>query len=378
MSFVIIRGERFALEHGLTVLGGRGDRALAADVIAGLPPFAVIDYPVDGPTTVRAVKGMTATLNGAPLTSEPRALSHGDRLEVASLLIAFGDMGLAGRTSDAEGVPDRAADSGALVVMVGEPTPTAATGGRLTRLADGAVYDVPEGGLTIGRDPDAGVVLASRDVSRTHATITPSLLGYTLTDQSANGVLVNGARVDGVRRLGQGDVVRIGDDEFRFEADGASFEPPARPAEPPPVAAPHFVPSIDGPAAWLATLEVVSEGPLKGHCFRVQRPTVRLGRGPLNDVKLANESVSASHATLLLRSGAWHVLDLQSRNGTFVDGEVVRAQRPLPSVCELRLGTLVLVFRARGAAPAEGSGTVGVIGLSDADVRRRKARPTPA
>ncbi len=50
MSFVIIRGERFALEHGLTVLGGRGDRALDADVIAGLPPFAVIDYPVDGPS----------------------------------------------------------------------------------------------------------------------------------------------------------------------------------------------------------------------------------------------------------------------------------------------------------------------------------------
>ena len=47
-------------------------------------------------------------------------------------------------------------------------------------------------GLLIGRDPGCQIVLASREVSREHALIAPSLLGYMITDRSLNGVLVNG------------------------------------------------------------------------------------------------------------------------------------------------------------------------------------------
>jgi hypothetical protein len=59
------------------------------------------------------------------------------------------------------------------------------------------------------------------------------------------------------------------------------------------------------------------------------------------------------------------ILDLDSRNGTFVDGEVVREQRQLPSVCELQLGTLRLLFRTINAGEQVGNSTIGVIGMRE-------------
>lgn len=367
MSFVIIRGERLALELGETILGGGGEGALAVGALAHLPPFAVIDYPVDGESTVRALGPLAPTLNAVPLGRSPEPLRHGDRIEVGDLVIAYGEMQTAGRTKHRTGAAAGEAPLGSLA----QSEPTAASGGRLVRLRDGTVHGVPEGGLSIGRDPDSGIPLASKDVSRTHAAIAPTLLGYTLTDQSANGVWVNGARVEGACVLGQGDVIRIGTEDFRFEADAASFEPAVRPEEHPlPAAAP--VPGSRAGAngaTLLASIEVLSDGTLKGARFRIERPTAQLGRGPQNDVQLQDASVSGSHASLVLRGRTWHVLDLESRNGTFVEGEAVKGQRVLPNVCELRLGSLTLLFRAIGAV--EDKSTIGVIGLTGGQLRRR-------
>lgn len=372
MSFMIIRGERFALELGRTVLGGRSDDALPSDATAELPPFAVVDYPLDGPTTVAAIEARGATINGAPLRAEPVALQHGDRLVFSGLAIAFGDIRSAGRTNNAAPVTEECLATG-----VGA-SPTDSTGGRLTRLADGTVYDIPAHGLTIGRDPDSDLVVASKDASRRHASISPSLLGYTLTDQSANGVAINGARVESIQILNQGDVIRVAGDDFRFDANDASFAPAFAVDEIAPPATPSApVPRQAAAATLLASLEVLADGESKGRRFRIEQPALQIGRGPHNDITLASDSVSGSHASLALHGHTWHVRDHGSRNGTFVDGQVVREQRPLPDVCKLRLGSVTLLFRAINAvipSPAapvkregnvEVNGTIGVIGLTD-------------
>ena len=368
MSFVIIQGERYALELGQTVLGGTGADALAAAPLAGLPPFAAIDYPMDGASTIRALGGTDTTINGSLLTAEPRALRHGDQLAVAGVRIAFGEMRRSGRTSNSDGV----ADAPVLEDMLGAPIPTAATGGRLIGLHDGVVHPVPAHGLTIGREPDSGLVLESSDVSRRHAVLMPGLLGYQLSDTSVNGVQVNGARVDGTRLLGQSDVIQVGALAFRFEADAESLEPdaPGSGGETGPAADPAAGATgerVTTGSRLLASLEVITDGPTPGARFRIERPTVQLGRGPGNDIRLANDSVSSNHASLVLRGRTWHLHDLESRNGTYVDGIVVREPRPLPAVCELRLGALTMVFRAIGtvvhAAPM---GTIGIVGLGDA------------
>jgi len=242
-----------------------------------------------------------------------------------------------------------------------QAAPTATTGGRLTRLSDRAVFPVPGLGLVLGRDPSCDVVLSSEGVSRRHAELGPGLLGYTLRDKSTNGVQVNGVRIERSQLLGLGDVLGFGTEEFRFDADEPSFEPELEPAD-------DSVPTVIVPtmprvqtARLLATLEVVSEGPKKGERYRIERPTVQVGRGERNDIRLDDDTVSTTHASLLLRAGRWTLVDLGSRNGTFVEGEIVRDPRELPRVCEVRFGALVLLFRAIDSGEERANSTINVV-----------------
>ena len=50
---------------------------------------------------------------------------------------------------------------------------------------------------------------------------------------------------------------------------------------------------------------------------------VTLGRAPSNDVVLHDERASRVHAEILFAPGGWVVRDLQSRNGTTVNGTVM-------------------------------------------------------
>jgi pSer/pThr/pTyr-binding forkhead associated (FHA) protein len=213
------------------------------------------------------------------------------------------------------------------------------------------VYPIDEGGLTLGRDSASEIVLTSQEASKKHATICPALLGYTLTDHSYRGVWVNGSRIDTACVLGQRDVIRIGDDDFRFEADPALLEPDIRREEDASIAA---AVEHDNSHEVLASIEVLSNGPLKGTRFRLARPTAQIGRSGYNDVRLIDESVSARHASLVRRENRWIIFDAGSANGTYVDGQRVWDHRVLVDNCELQLGIVRLLFRA--SQPSERRG----------------------
>jgi hypothetical protein len=88
-------------------------------------------------------------------------------------------------------------------------------GGGLTQ---GERFDLI-GGLSIGRSAEADVQIEDRYASGLHARIF-SRDGRTYVEDmnSTNGTLVNDATLRGEAELIDGDVVRIGDTEFRFEA----------------------------------------------------------------------------------------------------------------------------------------------------------------
>jgi hypothetical protein len=75
------------------------------------------------------------------------------------------------------------------------------------------------GPTTVGRESGAGIRLDGDDfVSARHARLEPRLDGTWVEDlSSTNGTFVNGARVEGARRLQAGDVLRIGSTELRLE-----------------------------------------------------------------------------------------------------------------------------------------------------------------
>ena len=102
-----------------------------------------------------------------------------------------------------------------------------------------------------------------------------------------------------------------------------------------------------------AVLEVI-EGQNKGQVYDVVGDTATVGRGPQNDVVIPSGSVSRAHAKLECRNGDWFVVDLNSTNGTSVDGVRISGERKIGGMVSLRFGDVKLLFRERGIViPAE-------------------------
>ncbi len=92
----------------------------------------------------------------------------------------------------------------------------------------------------------------------------------------------------------------------------------------------------------MATL-IVLQGPDKGRTLRTSDDTVVLGRGSAQ-ASLTDQTVSRRHAELTLRDGGWVLTDLNSANGTYLNG--VRVQKPtrLKHGDQIRLGSTLLVY----------------------------------
>jgi hypothetical protein len=74
------------------------------------------------------------------------------------------------------------------------------------------------GGLSIGRSRDADVQIDDRYASGIHARIfTRDARTYVEDMNSTNGTLLNDATLKGEAEMIDGDVILIGDTEFRFE-----------------------------------------------------------------------------------------------------------------------------------------------------------------
>lgn len=85
-------------------------------------------------------------------------------------------------------------------------------------LASGERFDLI-GGLSIGRSGEADVQIDDRYASGLHARIfSREGRAYVEDMNSTNGTLLNDATLVGEAELIDGDVVRIGDTEFRYEA----------------------------------------------------------------------------------------------------------------------------------------------------------------
>src|SRR4029077_20862170 len=79
--------------------------------------------------------------------------------------------------------------------------------------------------------------------------------------------------------------------------------------------------------------------------FTLSGERVTVGKARSNLVSLEHDAtVSRLHAVLENLGHAWSIRDLGSRNGTYINGEKISAERVLRSGDELRVGTSRLVF----------------------------------
>lgn len=89
---------------------------------------------------------------------------------------------------------------------------------------------------------------------------------------------------------------------------------------------------------------VVRGGSLKGQRFPIRVPVVNVGRADYNDIVIPDDSVSTTHAKLQRREGIWMLVDLESTNGTLVDGERVVGEAPLAPGAYVRFGEIQAIF----------------------------------
>jgi FHA domain len=86
-------------------------------------------------------------------------------------------------------------------------------------LAQGTEYGLDSVAMTVGRDGSNDIALPGDTfASSRHARIEPRADGVWLEDVgSTNGTYLNGVKLRQPQRLEPGDVVRIGETDFRFE-----------------------------------------------------------------------------------------------------------------------------------------------------------------
>ena len=213
MLVLELGGKRYPVAAGEMIVGSDDEALLPLTGEGVAPRHAVVQGWADGSAAVRAVSGAEVLVNGVRLGPEPTPLLHGDKLHIAGQEILVVDQKRAGSTQvmSAIELPDGPASEGAPARLM--------TGGRIVSLTDGREYKVGVRPLVFGREASADVVVAGSEISRRHAEVQLRGDGYWLADMSANGSYVNGERVRGERRLGRGDMIRMGDEEFRFHAD---------------------------------------------------------------------------------------------------------------------------------------------------------------
>jgi pSer/pThr/pTyr-binding forkhead associated (FHA) protein/ABC-type multidrug transport system ATPase subunit len=230
--------------------------------------------------------------------------------------------------------------------------------------------------LLVGRGVDAALRVADELVSRHHLRLRPDGDGWTAEDiGSRNGTFLDGRPIGTLRVRG---VVRL---RLGHPERGPVLELAEQLPDDPPPRAPAGGRRHTG-RAWIATLPRTGDpgAPTVPGVPEAVHPlaasALRIGRTPDNDVVLDDPLVSRSHAAVRRGTdGGFHLLDLGSANGTFVNGTRVREPG-----AGLREGDLILVgrttFRLAGSAleafPGGTGARVDVAGLR-VRVRGRRA-----
>jgi pSer/pThr/pTyr-binding forkhead associated (FHA) protein len=125
-----------------------------------------------------------------------------------------------------------------------------------------------------------------------------------------------------------------------------------------PDALPTWAPTTRSPVEGLppgSALLVVKRGPNAGSQFLLDLPVTSVGRHPGSDIFLDDVTVSRRHAELRWDNDEFHVLDVGSLNGTYVNREAVDSA-VLVNGDEVQIGKFRLTFLTK---PKDHGGTGG-------------------
>ena len=96
------------------------------------------------------------------------------------------------------------------------------------------------------------------------------------------------------------------------------------------------------------------DGKNQGKVLEFSTPSVTVGRDPSNMLTLNTDGVSRCHAEFRqLPDGGWVVVDLNSTNGTKLNGSKIAGQAPLTEGCRVEIGENLMTMSELNSAPAQ-------------------------
>lgn len=136
-------------------------------------------------------------------------------------------------------------------------------------------------------------------------------------------------------------------------AGRAAAAAPAGPTEPVMKAAPvSTLPSganraSGGTSASVQTARrlVITSGPRAGTELPLGRDPITIGRSSESNLVIRDDYTSTHHARLLLWNDEWMIQDLDSTNGTFLDGRRVTVPTQVPLDTPIKIGTTTFELR---------------------------------
>ena len=199
---------------------------------------------------------------------------------------------------------------------------------------------IDPGEYIIGRDPANPITLPDRKVSRNHARIYGHGTDWWVEDLgSSNGVVIGGTQTRGPQQLDSGTVFQIGGYRLTFILD-------------------------DSAAGAHVTLQGLT-APVQEQAFLLPLGNLSVGRSDDNDIPIPHNSMSRKHAMLAVSASSVVVEDLDSSNGTWVNGVKV-GRRVLTHGDRLRFGSVefeVITSDGRGSGLVGDSSMVWAITL---------------
>ena len=99
--------------------------------------------------------------------------------------------------------------------------------------------------------------------------------------------------------------------------------------------------SGQGPAQRL----VITSGPKEGLEIELPREQLTIGRSGESGLVIRDDYTSTHHARLMLWNDGWVVQDLDSTNGTYLNGKRVTVPTPIPMNTPIKIGTTTFELR---------------------------------
>lgn len=206
---------------------------------------------------------------------------------------------------------------------------------QLINETDGSAIDIDRWEISIGKSKSNDIVLADAGVSRFHAVISKRRKEWLITDTfSRTGVRLNGEEIDGKASIEDGDLIEIGAAQLRFVcADAVSAQSKNQ---------------MRTAASQLKNTNNVAYGVLvdvKTHKpIYLRKKDVLIGRGENADIRIALDTISSEHARIHLTSRGWALTDLNSHNGTKLNGRFITQPQLIIDEDTITFGDRVFVF----------------------------------